>query len=164
MPEPILTIDELEPERPLVAINHNAPNGPWQRWKYDHLEVLLRWMPVRFARTRELYPLRLPTEFGLKLLGRMEALRKELGALEGQDDHPATLRRIVDVLREMAGLILDAPADVLDRLTPKQHAQIVTTFPAAVMGKTPTPAASANPPTSDASSPASAVSTALTTG
>ena len=160
---PILTLDDLEPERPTIAINRNAPDGPWQAFKHRHFDVLLRWFPVRYVVTRSLYPLRLPSEFGLQLLGRMEVLRKEVGALEHQND-AASAQRIVAVLREMAGIVLDAPADVLDRLTPKQHGQIVMAFPAAVTGQTPTTTAAENPPTSAASSPASAASTAPMTG
>ena len=164
MPDPILTIDDLEPERPTIAINRTAPDGPWQAFKHRHFDVLLRWFPVRYVTTHSLYPLRLPSEFGLKLLGRMEALRKEVSALEERSNDAAALTRIVAVLREMAGIVLDAPDDVLDHLTPRQHGQIVMAFPAAVTGQTPTPSATENPPTSAASSPASAASTAPMTG
>lgn len=162
--EPILTLDDLEPERPTVAINRNAPDGPWQAFKHRHFDVLLRLFPVRYAVRHDLYPLRLPSEFGLKLLTRIGNLRNEVAELEGRGDDPQAIARIVILLREMAGMVLDAPRDVLDSLSPKQHAQIIVAFPSAVRGPTPTSPAPENPSTSDASSLDSAVSTAPTTG
>lgn len=163
MPEPILTLDDLEPERPTVAINRSIPDGPWQAFKERHFDVLLRWVPVRYTRVRQLFPLRTASEFGLAGLRRLEALQQEVRSLAGQDD-PAAVGRVVTILREIAGMVLDAPADVLDSLNPRQHSQILLTFPRAAMGLTPTPHAPENPSTSAASSPASAVSTAPTTG
>jgi len=166
MPEPILSLGDLEPERPLVAINRNAPDGWWQRFKYRHFDVLLRWLPVRFVETRELYPMRLRSEFGLAALAKLERLQTDATALMGAQEDPASLRRMVRLVRECSGLILDAPGDVLDALTFEQHLKLLMTFPAAVTGRMPqqTQPETDSPSTSDDSSPASAASTPVTSG
>ena len=163
MSTPVLTIGELQPERATVAINRNAPDGWWQRFKYRHFDVLLRWLPVRFAQSTEQYELRRPGEFGLRELQRISAMQQEVRGLQG-DLSPAAAQRMAQLLRRLTGMLLDAPADVMDSLSPVQHIQVLQVFPTAVTGKTPTTAATENPPTSDASSPASAGSIRATAG
>jgi hypothetical protein len=164
--DPILTLGDLEPERPLVAINRNAPDGRWQRFKHRHFDVLLRWFPVRYLETRELYPIRLRSEFGLAALAKLDRLQADASALMGKQDDPAALKRMVRLVRQCSGLILDAPSDVLDALTFEQHLKLLMTFPAAVTGRMPqqTTTETESPSTSDDSSPASAASTPATSG
>lgn len=164
MPEPILSLGDLEPDRPLVAINRKAPDGAWQRFKHRHLDVLLRWLPVRYVQTRELYPLRMPSEFGLEAITRIQSHQKEIIGLQEQENDPAALRRASRMLRDISGLILDAPGNVLDDLPDAQHIRLLMAFPAAVTGQLPTETAPENPSTSDDSSPASAGSTPATAG
>lgn len=160
----VLTIGDLEPERPTVTINRTTPDGWWQRWKFEHLDVLLRWFPVRFEDRTDVYALRLPSEFGLRSRQRIARLAEEVQTLQ-KDDSPASARRQSQLLREIAGLVLDAPPDVLNSLGPREHLAIMLAFPAAVTGQTPTnQPATGNPPTSDASSPASTASTVPGTG
>lgn len=164
MPEPILTLGDLEPERPLVTINRNAPDGLWQRFKHRHFDVLLRWFPVRYVQTRQLYPMRLRSEFGLAALGRLQRIQADASELMVKEGDPAALDRMRRLMRECSGLILDAPADVLDSLSFEQHAQLLLTFPAAVTGRMPQQKRAEHPPTSADSSPASAASTPATSG
>lgn len=154
----VLTIGDVEPERPTIAINRMAPDGRWQRWKYDHLDVLLRWAPVRFARRSELYPLRLPSEFGMRGLARLRARQAELAGLD-QDDE-AAMRRAERLLQQITAMVLEAPSDVIRSLTVQQHLQVLAVFPAAVTGQMPptTEASPSSPSTSDDSSHASAAS------
>lgn len=159
----VLTIGDLEPERPTVTINRTTPDGWWQRWKFNHLDVALRWFPVRFDDRSDRYPMRLLSELSMRQRQRFTNLAAELNELMAETETPAVNRR-TRVLRQLTDIILDAPADVLDSLMPAQHLAILTTFPAAVTGQTPTRPASANPPTSDASSLASTASTAPGTG
>jgi hypothetical protein len=160
---PILTIGDLEPERRTVAIRRNAPDGPWQRWKFAHLDVLLRWMPVRFAQRVDHYELRRPSEFGLRNLARMRAMQSEIDSLRG-DPTEAAGRRIAVLLRSIVAIVLDAPSDVLDALHPAELLAILEVFPAAATGQTPTKVRSENPSTSGASSPSSATSTRAPAG
>lgn len=163
--DPILTIGDLEPERATVQVNRTAPDGWWQRFKFRHFDVLLRWFPVRFTYESDAYPLRSPSEFGLRGLQRLRVAQEEIRSLQGRSD-PATLKRISRALREMSGMVLDAPSDVLDSLTPAQHLQVLAVFPQAVTGPRTTPPTE-SPPTSDDSSPDSATSTlptAMSTG
>lgn len=159
----VLTIGDLEPERPTVTINRTAPDGRWQAWKFRHLDVLLRWFPVRFAQHTDVFPMRLPSEFGLRHHQRINAMTREVRELDG-DTSPEAARRMAKVLRNLSGMILDAPASVLDDLTPQQHLRILLVFPAAVTGQIPTTPEPENPPTSDASFPDSTASTAAGTG
>ena len=161
--DPILTIGDLEPERPTVAINRNAPDGAWQAFKHRHFDILLRWFPVRYRPRHDEYPLRLPSEFGLARIARLNSLRAQVAEYEGRDDEAAT-RRVVALLRELAGMVLDAPASVIASLPPEHHARIVAVFPQAVRGQLTPPDATESPSTSEPSSPASAASTAPTTG
>ena len=163
MPTPVLTIGELQPERPTVAINRNAPDGWWERFKYRHFDVLLRWIPVRFAQSTEHYELRRPGEFGLRGLQRIAAMQQEISGLQA-DPSPAAAQRMAQLLRRLTGMVLDAPPDVIDSLSPMQFIRVLQVFPIAVAGKTPTTTATENPPTSDASSPASVASTPATAG
>jgi len=162
-PEPILTLGDLEPERPLVAVNRNAPDGPWQRFKHRHFDLLLRWFPVRYVESRQLYPMRLRSEFGVAAIARLQRIQAEATALMGSTDD-ASAKRMARLLRECSGMVLDAPGDVLDALSFDQHLQLLVTFPAAVTGKMPRPPQTENPSTSAASSPASAASTQATSG
>lgn len=162
--DPILTLGELEPDRPLIAINRSRPDGPWQAFKHRHLDVLLRWFPVRYRPSRELYPLRLPSQFGLQTIARIQAYQREIAELQQRQHDAASIRRASQMLRECSGLILDAPAEVLDELSDAQHIRLLLAFPAAVTGKLPTQTTPGNPSTSGVSSPASAGSTAPTTG
>lgn len=164
MADPILSIGDFEPDRPTVAINRNAPDGWWQRFKWQHLDVLLRWWPVRFKASRDLYPLRHPSEFGLRTVARIAAAQREMLALQSGALDPASTRRTEKLLREVTGLVLDAPRDVLDALTPTQHIQVLVAFAATATGPTPTKPATENLSTSAASSPASAASTPASTG
>jgi hypothetical protein len=164
MPEPVLTLGDLEPERPLVAINRNAPDGPWQRFKHRHFDVLLRWFPVRYAETRQLYAMRLRSEFGLAAIAKLQRIQIEATALLGTQEDPAGLARMRRLVRECSGMILDAPGDVLDALDFEQHVRLLLTFPAAVTGKMPQPSPTETPSTSADSSPASAASTPATSG
>lgn len=157
--EPILTLGDLEPERPLVTINRNAPDGWWQRFKHRHFDVLLRWFPVRYAQTTRLYSMRLRSEFGVAAVAKLQRQQAEATALMGQKDDPAALERMLRLMRECSGLILDAPADVLDSLSFEQHLQLLMTFPAAVTGRMPQQARAESPSTSADSSPVSAGST-----
>ena len=160
----VLTIGDLEPERPTVTINRTTPDGWWQRWKFNHLDLLLRWFPVRFEDRSDRFPMRLLSELSLRQRQRFTNLAEELNELLRENEKASAVNRRSAVLRQLSEIILDAPADVLDSLMPTQHLAILTTFPTAVTGQTPTPRASANPPTSDASSPASIASTAPGTG
>lgn len=158
--EPILTLGELEPERPLVAINRRIPDGAWQHWKHRHLEWLLRWFPVRYRYGRELYALRTPQEFGLSTISRIQRFHAEFVRLQDEED-PASLRRASKVMGEVVSMILDAPAEVIDELPDGARVRLLMAFPAAVAGP---PEPEASPLISPASSPASAVSTAPTSG
>lgn len=165
MPEPILTIGELEPERPTVRINHVEPAGLWQRLKDRHLDFLLRWWPVRYERLTDLYALRHPSEFGMRDIARISNAQRAIGEMREMADDPGAVRRVERLLREVSGLVLEAPAHVLDQLTPSQHIQVLLAFNASAMGVTPTSQpATGNPSTSAASSPASTASTAPGTG
>jgi hypothetical protein len=164
MPEPVLTLGDLEPERPLVTVNRNAPDGWWQRFKHRHFDVLLRWFPVRYVQTRTLYPMRLRSEFGLAALARLQRLQADATALMERKDDAAALKRMQRLVRECAGMILDAPGDVLDALTFEQQLQLLMTFPAAVTGTMPRKNQTESPSISDDSSPASAASTQATAG
>jgi hypothetical protein len=158
--QPILTIGDLEPDRPTVAINRNAPDGRWQRFKYDHLDLLLRWWPVRFKERRDLYPLRHPSEFGMRTVARIGAAQREIAELQGGDADRASWRRTERLLREVSYLVLDAPRDVINDLTPTQHIQLLVAFAASATGPTPTKTPpTGNPSTSAGSSPGSAAST-----
>lgn len=165
MADPILTIGDLEPLRPTVAIGRTAPDGAWQRWKFRHLDVLLRWSPVRFTYTRELYALRSPAEFGMRSLQRLRRMQEELAGLTGSEDDEALGRRYLRLLRAVVTMVLEAPADVIEGLAPIDLMRVIEVFPRAVTGRTPTsPAPRATPPISDASSPGSIASTAPGTG
>lgn len=152
----VLTIGDVEPDRPTVAINRVAPAGRWQRWKYDHLDVLLRWSPVRFTRQSDLYPLRLPSEFGMRGLARLRARQTELAALTGREDDEASMRRADRLLREITAMVLEAPDDVIAGLTVQQRLQVLAVFPVAVTGRMPAAQTEEAPSTSADSSPASA--------
>lgn len=162
--EPILTLGDLEPARPLVTINRNAPAGLWQRFKHRHFDVLLRWFPVRYVQTQRLYPMRLRSEFGVAAIAKLQRYQTEATELMGKEDDSAALDRMLRLMRECSGLILDAPGDVLDALSFEQHAQLLLTFPAAVTGRMPQQKRAENPPTSADSSPASPASTPATSG
>lgn len=165
MADPILSIGDIEPVRPTVAIHRNAPDGLWQRLKHRHFDVLLRWFPVRYKRTSDLYALRHPSEFGLRTVQRIGAAQREIAELQGRDDDPAAIRRSERLLREVTGLMLDAPRSVIDALTPSQHIQVIVAFAASATGLTPTQTAPAeNPPTSAGSSPDLTASTDRATG
>jgi hypothetical protein len=162
--EPILTLGDLEPERPLVTVHRNAPDGWWQRFKHRHFDILLRWFPVRYTQTTDLYPMRLRSEFGLAALSRLQRLQTDASGLMAKQDDPAALKRMLRLVRECSGLILDAPGDVLDALTFEQHVRLLMTFPAAVTGRMPQQTKTESPSISDDSSPASAASTPATAG
>lgn len=165
MADPILSIGDLEPERPTVAITRRAPDGVWQRFKERHLDLLLRWFPVRYVRRRDLYALRSPTEFGMRDLARIGAAQKEIAQLQTGESDEGAERRMERLLREVSGLVLEAPADVLDDLTATQHIQVLMAFAATATGPTPTSQPKTeNPSTSDASSPVSTASTVPGTG
>ena len=161
--EPILTLGDLEPERPTVAIRRNAPDGWWQRFKHRHFDILLRWFPVRYEWSHHLYAMRLQSEFGLAQIAKLQRYSSDAAALQGQTD-TASMGRMIEVLREFCRLVLIAPPDVIDALDIEQQARLVLAFQATVMGKTPTRRPTENPSTSDGSSPASAGSTPATTG
>lgn len=161
--EPVLTLGDLEPERPLVSVNRNAPDGWWQRFKHRHFDVLLRWFPVSYVQTRTLYPMRMRSEFGLAALARLQRLQADATVLMERQEDPAALKRMQRLVRECAGMILDAPGDVLDALTFEQQLQLLLTFPAAVTGQMPRKQTE-SPSISDDSSPASAGSTPATSG
>ena len=163
-PDPILTLGDLEPERPLVTINRNAPDGPWQRFKHRHFDVLLRWFPVRYALTTRLYAMRLRSEFGMAAIAKLQRYQAEASELMAKTEDPAALERMQRLMRETSGLILDAPGDVLDALSFEQHAQLLVTFPAAVTGQMPQQTKTETPSTSAASSPDSVASTPATSG
>jgi hypothetical protein len=165
MADPILTIGDLEPDRPTVAIHRNAPDGPWQRWKHRHLDVLLRWLPVRYQPRHDLYPLRSPSEFGLRTVARIGAAQREMVSLQSGELDAASTRRTEKLLREVTGLVLDAPREVIEALTATQHIQVLVAFAASATGQTPTaPTPTENPSTSAGSSPASAGSTPASAG
>jgi hypothetical protein len=163
VPEPILTLDDLEPDRPTIGITRRVPDGWWQRVKHWALPAF-PYLTVRYVTRRELYPLRLPSEFGLKRLSRLGAMRREAVELEKNVNDPGARDRLASLLREMTRMVLEAPPSVIDRLTPEQHVQVAAVFPVAVTGAIPTRRTTENPSTSAASSPASAASTAPTTG
>jgi hypothetical protein len=159
MAAPILTIGDLEPARPTIAINRTAPDGAWQRWKYNHLDVLLRWMPVRFAQRHDVYALRLPGEFGLRDLQRIRNMQDELR--EAQAEGAPSEAHMARLLRAICAMVLDAPPDVIDALGPVNHLAVVTVFQRAVPAmRAQVPPVLETPPTLDASSPASPASTA----
>lgn len=164
MPDPIITLGDLEPERPTVAVNRNAPDGPWQRFKHRHFDVLLRWFPVRYAWSTNLYELRIPSEFGLAQSARLQRLSEGARELIGDTEDPAKLARLVELLTEFCSLILIAPRDVIDGMDLDQKARLALAFQVAVAGPRGPRTAKPSPPTSAASSPASAASTAPTTG
>lgn len=162
--EPILTLGDLEPERPTVKVRRNAPDGPWQRFKHRHFDVLLRWFPVRYQWTEHLYPMRLASEFGLAQSARLQRISAEAGDFSGSDD-PAAYAHMVELLTEFCSLVLIAPRDVIEGLDLEQKARLAVAFQVAVMGKrTPIAATTESHSTSATSSPASAASTAPTTG
>lgn len=168
MPREILTLGDLEPERPLVTVNRNAPADRWQRFKHRHLDVLLRWFPVRYEWSSAQYPMRLPSEFSLAQSARLQRISADVRDLQPRlaepDATPATLTRMVDLLAEFCRLVLVAPASVIDALDLEQKMRLVLAFQVSVMGRTPTRTPRENPSTSPSSSPASAGSTAPTTG
>lgn len=166
MPDPILSLDSLEPQRPTVAVTHPVPATAWDAWKARHLRFLLRWLPVRYERRRNLYALHVPSEFGLRTIARIQNAQHEFAELQSKHDDPAAIERAGALLREVSGLILDAPDDVLDSLTTTQHLTLQMAFPAAVMGLMPTAPSGPpeNPSTLGDSSPASAVSIPATNG
>lgn len=164
MPDPILTLGELEPDRPLIAINRKAPDGPWQAFKHRHFDVLLRWFPVRYVPSRELYPLRRPSEFGLATIARIQAMQGEIAELQSRQTDPAAITRAAHLLRECTTLILDAPQRIIAELPAAQHIKLLLAFPLAVTGRLQPTTPPESPSTSDASSPASAASTAPTAG
>lgn len=161
--EPILTLGDLEPERPTVKVRRNAPDGPWQKFKHRHFDVLLRWFPVRYRWTEHLYPMRLASEFGLAQSARLQRISADAQNFSADSD-PAAYARMVELLTEFCSLVLIAPRDVIEGLDLDQKARLAVAFQVAVMGTTPTPRQAENPSTSATSSPASAVSTAPTTG
>ena len=163
MSRTVLTIGDLEPERPTVTINRTTPDGWWQRFKFRHFDVLLRWFPVRFDDRSDVYAMRLPSEFGLRARQRLQNMADEIRELQDSNE-PVSIRRQRALLRQLSGIILDAPPDVIDSLRPEQHLAILMAFPAAVTGQPPTRSATENPSTSEASSPASIASTAPGTG
>lgn len=164
MPEPILTIGDLEPERPTVAIWHRVPDGRLERFKERYLDVLLRWWPVRYRRQRDLYAIRHPSEFGMAAIARIGKAQREIAELQQHETDEASLRRAARLLRDVAGDVLDAPADLLDRLSATEHIQVLSVFGVSAMGLTPTRPPAENPSTSADSSPASTVSTEPATG
>lgn len=164
MAAPILTIGDVEPERPTISISRNAPDGRWQAFKYRHLDWLLRWFPVRFAFRRDLYPLRLPSEFGLRTMQRLSAMQKEIDQLRAEPGAAAD-RRLLALMRDMTAMVLVAPRDVIEALHPNDYLAILAVFPRAVTGTTPTSQPDAeNPSTSAPSSRGSTASTAPGTG
>ena len=165
MADPILTLGELEPERPTVRIFRTEPANRWEAWKERHLPGwALRLVPVVYERRAALFPMRHPTEFSLEDVARIQAAQREIGELQGHDDDPASVDRTDTLLRELSGRILDAPREVLDELSGAQHIQILLTFPAAVVGMQPAQTITARRPTSGSSYRGSAPSTARTTG
>lgn len=168
MPEPILTIGELEPERPTVRINHVVPDGLLERLKDRYLDVLLGRWPVRYAKRSDLFELRHPSEFGVRDIARISNAQRALGEIRDGEVDDAKADYMARLLREVSGLVLRAPADVLDQLSPTQHIQVLVAFSASAMGQmptaVPTPKPTENPSTSAASSPASAGSTPATAG
>lgn len=163
MPAPILSIGDLEPARPTIAINRTAPDGWWQRFKFRHFDVLLRWFPVRFAQHHGVYALRLPGEFGLRALQRITNMQTEIRDIQSLAD-PAAEPRLVRLLQDLCTLVLDAPPDVIASMGPANHLAVLQVFPLAVTAPKARLAPHAIPPTSDRSSPASAASTPATAG
>jgi hypothetical protein len=108
--------------------------------------------------------MRLRSEFGLAALSRLQRLQADATALMEREEDAAALKRMQRLVRECAGLILDAPGDVLDALSFEQQLQLLMTFPAAVTGKMPRKTKTESPSISDDSSPASAASTQATAG
>lgn len=155
----VLHLGEVEPERPTVAIHMTVPDGRWQRFKYAHFDVLLSLSPVRFRQSSELYPLRRPSEFGLRRMARLQARQRELSALQ-EDESPAAVRRVERVLEEITGMLLDAPAHVIRSLTFSQHLEILAVFPKAVTGTMPPARSARRPSTSRRSSRSSPATTA----
>jgi hypothetical protein len=162
--EPILTLGELEPERPTVAVNRNAPDGPWQRFKHRHFDVLLRWFPVRYAWSAQLYELRIPSEFGLAQSARLQRLSASARELIGDTEDPAKLARLVELLTEFCSLVLIAPREVIDGMDLDQKARLAMAFQLAVTGPRSPGTARPRSSTSAASSPASPASTTATAG
>lgn len=164
MAAPILTIGDVEPERPTVSITRNAPDGRWQALKFRYLDWLLRWFPVRFAFRQDLYALRLPSEFGLRTMQKLSAMQKEIDELRARPGKAAD-RRLLALLRDMTAMVLVAPHDVIEALHPNDYLAILAVFPSAVTGTTPTnQPGSENPSTSVPSSRGSTASTAPGTG
>lgn len=164
MADPILTLGDLEPERPTVRIVHPVPDGPWQAFKARYFDVLLRVFPVRWRRERRLYALRIPDEFGMATVARIQSAQKEVMALQGQEADPAATERVEELLRQVTTEILEAPREVVDALSVSQHITLQLAFPAAVMGQMPANPPTENPSTSDGSSRGSPASTAPMTG
>ena len=162
--DPIITLGDLEPERPTVRVQRNAPDGPWQRFKHRHFDVLLRWFPVRYAWSTHLYEMRIPSEFGLAQSARLQRLSEGARELIGDTEDPAKLARLVDLLTEFCSLVLIAPREVINGMDLDQKARLALAFQVAVTGRRAPGTASKSPPTSEVSSPASAASTAPTTG
>lgn len=159
--DPILTIGDLEPERPTVRIQRNAPDGPWQRFKHRHFDILLRWFPVRYAWSTALYEMRIPSEFGLAQSARIQRISADARDLYEATGDPAKLARLVELLTEFCSLVLIAPRDVIDGLDLDQKAKLAVAFQVAVTG-TRTPITAQSQPTSESSSPDSATPTAET--
>lgn len=161
--EPILTLGDLEPERPTVKVRRNAPDGRWQRFKHRNFDILLRWFPVRYAWAEHLYPMRLPSEFGLAQSARLQRISADARDFQSASEDPAAFAHMVELLTEFCSLVLIAPRDVIEGLDLDQKARLAVAFQATVMGKR-TPVAVKSQPTSATSSRDSAVSTAPTTG
>ena len=156
--DPILTLGDLEPERPTVRVQRNAPDGPWQRFKHRHFDLLLRWFPVRYSWATHLYEMRIPSEFGLAQSARLQRISAETRDLYDKTDDPAAMARLIGLLTEFCSLVLIAPRDVIESMSLDQKAQLAVAFQVAVTGKR-TNVTAASQPTSEASSPDSSTST-----
>lgn len=159
--EPILTLGDLEPVRPTVRVQRNAPDGSWQRFKHRHFDVLLRWFPVRYAWSTQLYEMRIPSEFGLAQSARLQRISEAARELTDGTGDPAKLARLTILLAEFCSLVLIAPRDVIEGLDIDQKASLAVAFQVAVTGKG-TPITAQSQPTSEPSSPASSGSTPAT--
>lgn len=115
--KPLLTLETLEPERPLITIDGTA---------YE-LAVLGDFGLTEQARLARLLADATAIEDGSTALG-------DADDVASARDREALVRRAADVLDETVRMIVRAPAAVLTRLSEPQKIQVVLAFVPTVQG------------------------------
>jgi hypothetical protein len=138
--KPLLELETLVPERPFVTVDGDR------------------------------YELAVPADFGILQMVRLERLLERLDRLDVADDEldDAAARQAEEIIHEAAVMVLRAPDEVIRRLRVAQKLAVVRAFGQASR-RTPSQPRNraqrrASRPTGASSSPASAASTAATTG